>query len=283
MSNFYDDLEAFTERISITVEMLGRGKQAEAARKVGVTSATIKRWITGQADPSRSNLVRLSQAAGVEVNWLATGQGPMFASGANRLKEPQASYNVSEQDEGRRLLQQRLAETKNTLNNIRKAERGESTGEGCAFDVQGRPVDIDEFVFIPLYDVALSAGHGAWADDIPPKSTLAFRRDWLEAFVTTDFNNLSVVMVKGDSMAGVLNDKDAILVDHSRTEASDGLYALRIGNEIFVKRVQRLPHALRITSANPEYDPFEVPMQNGDSSDNSVSIIGKVVWLGRAL
>jgi hypothetical protein len=131
--------------------------------------------------------------------------------------------------------------------------------------------------------VALSAGHGAWADDIPPKSTLAFRRDWLEAFVTTDFNNLSVVMVKGDSMVGVLNDKDAILVDHSRTEASDGLYALQIGNEIFVKRVQRLPHALRITSANPEYDPFEVPLQNGDSSDNSVSIIGKVVWLGRAL
>ena len=283
MSNFYDDLEAFTERISITVEMLGRGKQAEAARKVGVTSATIKRWITGQADPSRSNLVRLSQAAGVEVNWLATGQGPMFASGANRLKEPQASYNVSEQDEGRRLLQQRLAETKNTLNNIRKAERGEPTREGCAFDVQGRPVDIDEFVFIPLYDVALSAGHGAWADDIPPKSTLAFRRDWLEAFVTTDFNNLSVVMVKGDSMAGVLNDKDAILVDHNRTEASDGLYALRIGNEIFVKRVQRLPHALLVTSENPQYKPFEVSLQNGDSSDSSVSIIGKVVWLGRAL
>ena len=169
------------------------------------------------------------------------------------------------------------------MNNIRKAERGESTGEGCAFDVQGRPVDIDEFVFIPLYDVALSAGHGAWADDIPPKSTLAFRRDWLEAFVTTDFNNLSVVMVKGDSMAGVLNDKDAILVDHSRTEASDGLYALRIGNEIFVKRVQRLPHALLVTSENPQYKPFEVPLQNGDSSDSSVSIIGKVVWLGRAL
>ena len=90
-------------------------------------------------------------------------------------------------------------------------------------------------------------------------------------------------MVKGDSMAGVLNDKDAILVDHSRTEASDGLYALRIGSEIFVKRVQRLPHALLITSENPQYKPFEVPLQNGDSSDSSVSIIGKVVWLGRAL
>ena len=272
----------FADRMAKILELFN-GNVSELARQAGIAPPSAQRWIDGESDPKMSNLLRLADATNVNLLWLATGQGPMFASGANRLKEPQASYNVSEQDEGRRLLQQRLAETKNTLNNIRKAERGESTGEGCAFDVKGRPVDIDEFVFIPLYDVALSAGHGAWADDIPPKSTLAFRRDWLEAFVTTDFNNLSVVMVKGDSMAGVLNDKDAILVDHSRTEASDGLYALRIGNEIFVKRVQRLPHALRITSANPEYDPFEVPLQNGDSSDNSVSIIGKVVWLGRAL
>ena len=272
----------FADRMAKILELFN-GNVSELARQAGIAPPSAQRWIDGESDPKMSNLLRLADATNVNLLWLATGQGPMFASGANRLKEPQASYNVSEQDEGRRLLQQRLAETKNTLNNIRKAERGESTGEGCAFDVKGRPVDIDEFVFIPLYDVALSAGHGAWADDIPPKSTLAFRRDWLEAFVTTDFNNLSVVMVKGDSMAGVLNDKDAILVDHSRTEASDGLYALRIGNEIFVKRVQRLPHALLVTSENPQYKPFEVPLQNGDSSDSSVSIIGKVVWLGRAL
>ena len=272
----------FADRMAKILELFN-GNVSELARQAGIAPPSAQRWIDGESDPKMSNLLRLADATNVNLLWMATGQGPMFASGANRLKEPQASYNVSEQDEGRQLLKQRLAETKNTLNNIRKAERGESTGEGCAFDVQGRPVDIDEFVFIPLYDVALSAGHGAWADDIPPKSTLAFRRDWLEAFVTTDFNNLSVVMVKGDSMAGVLNDKDAILVDHSRTEASDGLYALRIGNEIFVKRVQRLPHALLVTSENPQYKPFEVPLQNGDSSDSSVSIIGKVVWLGRAL
>lgn len=272
----------FADRMAKILELFN-GNVSELARQAGIAPPSAQRWIDGESDPKMSNLLRLADATNVNLLWLATGQGPMFASGATRLNEHRAPYNVSEQDEGRRLLQQRLAETQNTLNNIRKAERGESTGEGCAFDVQGRPVDIDEFVFIPLYDVALSAGHGAWADDIPPKSTLAFRRDWLEAFVTTDFHNLSVVMVKGDSMAGVLNDKDAILVDHSRTEASDGLYALRIGNEIFVKRVQRLPHALLVTSENPQYKPFEVPLQNGDSSDSSVSIIGKVVWLGRAL
>ena len=279
--NFYADSDGFCERIREVVSIIGNSNIA--AKKIGVTTSSVARWIKGESDPSRTNLIKIAEAAKVEVNWLATGQGPMFASAATRLNEPQASYNVSEQDEGRRLLQQQMQKTQEVLDNIRKTERKGTAEDSQAFDVKGRPVDIDEFVFIPLYDVAVSAGHGAWADDIPPKATLAFRRDWLDMFIATDFSNLSVVMVKGDSMAGVLNDKDAILVDHSRTEASDGLYALRIGNETFVKRVQRLPHALRITSANPEYDPFEVPLQNGDSSDNSVSIIGKVVWLGRAL
>ena len=279
--NFYADLDGFCDRIREVVSIIGNSNIA--AKKIGVTTSSVARWIKGESDPSRTNLIKIAEAAKVEVNWLATGQGPMFASGATRLNEHRAPYNVSEQDEGRRLLQQQMQKTQEVLDNIRKTERKGTAEDSQAFDVKGRPVDIDEFVFIPLYDVAVSAGHGAWADDIPPKATLAFRRDWLDMFIATDFSNLSVVMVKGDSMAGVLNDKDAILVDHSRTEASDGLYALRIGNETFVKRVQRLPHALRITSANPEYDPFEVPLQNGDSSDNSVSIIGKVVWLGRAL
>ena len=174
-------------------------------------------------------------------------------------------------------------EAQEVLNNIKKAGRRKLADDNQAFDVKNNPVNINKFVFIPFYDVSVSAGFGAWADDTTPKSTLAFRRDWLEAFITNKFSDLSVVAVKGDSMSGVLNDKDIILIDHSRTEAGDGLYALRIGNEIFVKRVQRLPHTLLITSENPQYKPFEVSLQNGDSSDNNVSIIGKVVWLGRAL
>jgi transcriptional regulator with XRE-family HTH domain len=37
-------------------------------------------YLTGRLDPSRHALVRLSTAAGVRIEWLATGEGPMRAS-----------------------------------------------------------------------------------------------------------------------------------------------------------------------------------------------------------
>lgn len=256
-------------------------KPSHIAAAIGMSIPGFMRIYNEGFIPKADGLIKIHEVTGCDLTWLLTGE--TTGTTPSRLQEPRAAYNISDQSEGEELLQRQLDKTDKLLKNLKEVKRIGQIGDFHLTDVKNNPVDIDEFVFIPLYDVSVSAGHGAWADDTPPKSTLAFRRDWLEVFITTDFSNLSVVMVKGDSMAGVLNDKDAILIDHSRTEASDGLYALRIGNETFVKRVQRLPHALRITSANPEYDPFEVPLQNGDSSDNSVSIIGKVVWLGRAL
>ena len=79
-------------------------------------------------------------------------------------------------------------------------------------------------------------------------------------------------------MAGVFNDKDTILVDHTQTTPHDGLYAIRLGNEVFVKRVQRQPSKLLVISANPAYPPFEIDMERDD-----FAIIGRIVWLGRLL
>ena len=41
-------------------------------------------------------------------------------------------------------------------------------------------------------------------------------------------------------MEGVLNHGDSILINHAETDPRDGLYVLRIGNDLFVKRVQRI-------------------------------------------
>ena len=50
---------------------------------------------------------------------------------------------------------------------------------------------------------------------------------------------------------------------------------------VFVKRVQRFPNSLFIKSANPEYEPFEINLS--EETDESIAIIGKVVWLGRRI
>jgi phage repressor protein C with HTH and peptisase S24 domain len=40
-----------------------------------------------------------------------------------------------------------------------------------AVDVQGNHVDLEEFVFVPRYNVSASAGYGAWNDDESPMFT----------------------------------------------------------------------------------------------------------------
>lgn len=148
-------------------------------------------------------------------------------------------------------------------------------------DVKGNEVDLDEFVFVPRYNIAAAAGFGAWNDDETPMFTVSFRRYWVTNHLKADPSKLSVISVYGDSMEGVLNDKDIILINHDDREPREGIYVLRIDGQLIVKRVQRLPGSiLRVTSTNPAYEPFSVDMNNvlGD-----FAVVGKVVWYGRVV
>lgn len=148
-------------------------------------------------------------------------------------------------------------------------------------DTHGRAVDLDEFVFIPRYNLRASAGHGAITDGEKPLFTMAFRKYWIDNFLRIDPRNLSVISVKGDSMEGVLNDRDVILLNHEDTAPGAGLYVLRIDGELIVKRVQRMPGGkLEISSANDAYKSFDVDLAN---LPDDFAVIGKVVWFGRML
>lgn len=212
-------------------------------------------------DLSRTdNILKIKEEVGCDLNWLLTGQGEPF------------------QHPDKVALQNSLNKTAQFLAQHSTKSRAidHAVNHNVVRDTRGNSVDIDDFVFIPYYNVQLSAGHGSWVDSEQPTHSLAFRRDWLTMFVTSKIEQLSVVKVKGDSMAGVFNDRDTILIDHAQTEPHDDLYAIRLGNEVFVKRLQRLPHKLMVISANPDYPPFEISLD-----DESFAVIGKVVWLGR--
>lgn len=158
-----------------------------------------------------------------------------------------------------------------------------ATKGGCAAvsDTLGNPVDTEEFVFVPRYAVEAAAGHGRFVENETPSFTMAFRRYWLESYITRDVKQLSVISVKGDSMEGVLNDGDTILVNHSYTAPRDGLYVLRINENLLVKRLQLMPgNIVRVISANEAYPAFEINLQ--DKTDD-VSIIGRVEWFGRTV
>lgn len=104
-----------------------------------------------------------------------------------------------------------------------------------AFDVIGRPVDIDEFVFIPHFNIQVFAGHDSMLHSEESNLVLAFRRNWIKYYLNANPKDLSFIRIKGDSMQGVLNNGDNVLINHTKNIPQDGLYVLRIdGNSLAV-------------------------------------------------
>jgi phage repressor protein C with HTH and peptisase S24 domain len=72
-------------------EFAGRLKQAteeheigDLASKIGVTPATLYRWLNGKFDPSLPKLAQLADAMKVSLAWLVTGTGPIDSRQALR-------------------------------------------------------------------------------------------------------------------------------------------------------------------------------------------------------
>ncbi|MCO6505056.1 MAG: helix-turn-helix transcriptional regulator [Snodgrassella sp.] len=150
-----------------------------------------------------------------------------------------------------------------------------------AYDTLGNPVNIEDFVYVPRYAIEAEAGYGSLVSDEEPLFTMAFPKNWINAMISSDVRELSVIFVKGDSMEGVLNDGDIILVQQINTIRRDGLYVLRVNDNLLVKRLQLMPsNVVNVISANEAYPTFQIQLNN---MHEDVQIIGKVLWFGRYL
>jgi len=218
-------------------------KPSAISKAIGMSQPGFSRiWYEGGL-PNAETLIKIRESTGCDLNWLLTGKGSPYIDNDQAVEVRTHS-------------------------------------DGTVTDTLGNPINLDEFVFIPRYDVYAAAGHGYPAEDDKPLFCMAFRRYWIENYVTRQLDKLSVIAVKGDSMEGVLNHGDNILVNHAETTPRDGLYVIRIDNDLFVKQIQKLPGKLLVKSSNPAYEPFEIDLN--DDSQN-VAIIGRVEWYGRTV
>ncbi|WP_088699682.1 helix-turn-helix domain-containing protein [Halomonas campaniensis] len=82
-----EKVDAFGERVAIAINRVGGStKMAEIA---GVSTSVLSKWRRGESDPSRSRLIKMASAAGISLEWLATGEGPMVVEyGRAADKEP---------------------------------------------------------------------------------------------------------------------------------------------------------------------------------------------------
>ena len=135
----------------------------------------------------------------------------------------------------------------------------------------------ESYAYIPLYDAKISAGHGNWSEGAKVLTRLAFTRYSLRK-KGLDPAKLSAVRVDGDSMVGLLDDGDTVMVDHSRnTLEGEGVYVIRLDDHMYAKRLQRqFDGSVHVISENKAYRDMVIPK----SYQEEFEIIGRVVWAG---
>lgn len=140
------------------------------------------------------------------------------------------------------------------------------------------PAEDDEgiYSYVPLYDAWCSGGHGAWNEQAKVLTHLAFTRYSLRRKGLTP-SDLACLRVDGDSMSGLMEDGDTVMIDLSRaTLEAEGVYVIRLDNRLFAKRLQRQLDGVLIISHNKDYQPITVPQ----SRLAELEIVGRVIWSG---
>lgn len=158
------------------------------------------------------------------------------------------------------------------------------TGEGPMSEDDGE----SEFAPIPKHRARLSGGGGSWAfaDAGEVDYHVAFRRDWLSK--VGPINRLVALEVEGDSMSPTIGNRDLVLVDTSKNRVSDVLsgkiYAFSddiVGGEALLK-VKRLflePGSILVRSDNTAEGHRDYTI----TDLSTITIIGRVVWVGKEL
>jgi len=138
-----------------------------------------------------------------------------------------------------------------------------------------------EMVRIKQYDTGGSMGAGVVLKDQPGViQGWVVSPEWAQKNIRshTGLENLAIVTGFGDSMRGMFNPGDPLLVDTGvKIVDVDAVYFFRVGNEGFIKRLQRIPgEGIRVKSVNPEYDTWTI------KPEMDFEVFGRVVkvWCG---
>lgn len=134
---------------------------------------------------------------------------------------------------------------------------------------------------IPQFDTGGAMGGGLILRDQPGViQSWRVSPEWLQKNVknATAAKNLCIVTGFGDSMRPLFNPGDPLIVDRGVTSVEfDAIYFFRVGEEGFIKRLQRIPGTgLMVLSENKSYHDWAV------KPDMDFEVFGRVlkIWRG---
>lgn len=218
--------------------------QAKFSKRFGIAQNTLGQYEIGKRSIPDDYKKKLADI-GINLHWLVTGDGSMYLSedvstdGPTHVSEafPEYVYN-----------------------------HGTSQSRGLAIIIPEL-----ESITIPLVCKKLSDGVGQmWCDESFTDDVITIPTRILRGF---DGYKLGGAEVRGDSMQPTIFNGD-IVIFAAQMISGNGVYALTIDNEVFVRRLEldTFADTINVISDNEKYSPILIPKKI-----NRVQIMGKVI------
>lgn len=294
------ELGRFPDRLK---QAIGEQSIRAFATECDISDTVLRQYLSGKSEPTRLILLRIAQLAHVSLDWLVSGYGQMhyYRSRAEAMEGLRGRIKSMSGTIAQRLVMD--SESGLTEDNVRAFLRGEYEPSNAQLQEMSRRSQFisvtpffgskvpivqevpeqyrrrtdDGYVYIPLFHTGNNGEAAQFVD------FLSFKMEWIRQQLHTMPQDLSLVFIEDNSMEPTLRPGDAILVIRRDADKipRDGIYVLRMSGTLLVKRLQRLPgNQLRVTSDNPVYEPFTIPL-NQPMED--FEIVGRVVWSGRRM
>jgi len=106
---------------------------------------------------------------------------------------------------------------------------------------------------IDVLNVRAGAGAGVYNYEVEVIDKIVLDRAFFKT--TPDIKKIKIIEVDGDSMYPTLQSGDHVIIDETKTNGVDGIYAIQLHGQILIKRLQfNLDGTIDIKSDNKEYD-----------------------------
>lgn len=214
------------------------------AKKCDISEGSLRAYLAGTSLPGTKVLVTISELTGANIEWLATGNGPM-------MKE-EASLPVPSQETS-------LINKPYTITNL----------EGKQVEYKPNP----ELCHIPILSVRAACGSGSLVDNEHIQAFFSALPSWFRRELNADPANLNIIIADGDSMTDTIKPDEMVIVDRSKIyRQTDGIWVFRYEDGVFLKRLQFLPgRKIEVTSDNPLYKTYTI------TPDDNFSLLGRVI------
>lgn len=242
-------VEGQIERLKAAYGLTGNGAQKALATALGEKASTVASWVMRESIPLRAFELAKEQT-GKSLDWLIQGI------------EPSSQVAISSK------LQNASTELKFSSSLHENTPQAALGGWSLVVDV-GR----SKVVYTLVPKLHASLGEVTYGEE-GPVGEFAFQSAWMERNFGRSGAGFCLVDVFGDAMVPTFMPGDTVLVDRNRLDLDrGGIFVVRHGNELLVRRVRRqLSGSLQISADSPAVLPEVMP------AELASNIVGRVVW-----